>query len=67
VVNRVGGKWSDWEDDLTGPVLEALHTEWEELPPTAASSAAAIGFKPKEKGDLMELLARFPDGRIRMN
>jgi hypothetical protein len=47
------------------PFIQALHRAWDQWPPLRKFVAAALGHKPKRRGNLDELLAMFPDGTIR--
>jgi hypothetical protein len=43
VLNRIGGTWEVWEDELTFPRLHALYFEWGDEPPVAIFAKAAQG------------------------
>jgi hypothetical protein len=68
IINRCGGRWEDWEDDLTIPRLNAMFDEWGQEPPIAPFVAAYFGFKPKQTVvNAHEIFEMFPSGEIRLN
>jgi hypothetical protein len=68
IINRSGGRWEDWEDDLTVARLEALYRSWGKEPPIAPFVAAYFGYEAPEAPDkpvnAIELFEMFPTGNI---
>ena len=46
------------------PFLEALRAAWADWPPLRKIVAAWMGHKPPERGNLADLVAMFPSGKI---
>ncbi len=52
-------------DQVDIPFLQTLRQSWEDYPPVRMLLAAMIGHKPKQRGNIADLLEMFPDGVIK--